>query len=136
MRLDEIDRVMVLESVESIGVRTVPLRKYLIDYDNRGNPYPGGIAIARHEDFSILANSKKLRQFGQFAVDLFGYPYDKDEILKIASRIVASKAVIYRQLQKDTQAGPRIYMLGIRMGMLSATGYPYTTRCAWIHFPG
>ena len=48
MRLDTIDRVMVLESVESQGVRTVPLRKYLEDYDNEGNSYPGGLVIARH----------------------------------------------------------------------------------------
>ncbi len=90
MRLDAIDRVMVLESVEPLGVRTVPLRKYLVDYDSKGNPYPGGVAIARHSDFSILANKKNLREFGQFAIDLFGYPYDKDEIVKIAARIGAS----------------------------------------------
>ena len=53
MRLDAIDRVMVLESVEPLGVRTVPLRKYLQDYDSRGNkPYPGGVVIARHKAFS------------------------------------------------------------------------------------
>ena len=34
MRLDSIDRIMVLESVEPLGVRTVPLIKYLTDYDN------------------------------------------------------------------------------------------------------
>ncbi|MXX88671.1 MAG: hypothetical protein F4213_16865 [Boseongicola sp. SB0677_bin_26] len=31
MRLDAIDRVMVLRSVEPLGVRTVPLSKYLTD---------------------------------------------------------------------------------------------------------
>ena len=92
MRLDAIDRVMVLESVESLGVRTVPLRKYLEDYDSRGNPYPGGIVLARHSAFSAITagNKRKLRQFGQFAADLFGYPYDKDEIAKITLRVMAS----------------------------------------------
>ncbi len=90
MRLDAIDRVMVLESVEPVGVRTVPLRKYLADYDSRGNPYPGGIVIARHSAFASKATDKKLRQFGQFAADLFGYPYDRDEIAKIAARIAGS----------------------------------------------
>ena len=56
MRLDSIDRVMVLESVEPIGVRTVPLRKYVEDYDNRGNPYPGRLAVARHDDFAQRAD--------------------------------------------------------------------------------
>ena len=90
MRLDNIDRVMVLESVEPLGVRTVPLRKYIEDYDNKGNPYPGGLVIARHADFAESGIQSRLGQFGQFAVDLFGYPYDKDEIAKIAARIAAS----------------------------------------------
>ena len=90
MRLDAIDRVMVLESVEPLGVRTVPLSKYLTDYDSKGNPYPGRLVIARHDDFKTRASPGKLRKFGQFAVDLFGYPYDKDEIAKIAARIAGS----------------------------------------------
>jgi len=90
MRLDAIDRVMVLESVEPLGVRTVPLSKYLTDYDSEGNPYPGGLVIARHADFSAKATEAKLSKFGQFAVDLFGYPYDRGEIAKIAARIAAS----------------------------------------------
>ena len=69
MYLDSIDRVMVLESVESIGVRTVSLSKYLYDYDSRGNPYPGRITVARHRGFSKTANAKRLYRFDQFAVD-------------------------------------------------------------------
>ena len=90
MRLESIDRVMVLESLEPLGVRTVPLRKYLTDYDSQGNAYPGGLVLARHDAFAASANEGTLRMFGQFAVDLFGYPYDKDEIARIAARIVAS----------------------------------------------
>ena len=101
MRLDSIDRVMVLESVESIGVRTVPLSKYLYDYDSRGNPYPGRVAIARHSNFSKMANAKRLYQFGQFAVDLFGYPYDKDEIIKIGARIGISHLPFTKKIQKS-----------------------------------
>ena len=33
LRVDIIDRIMVLESVESIGVRTVPLSSYVSDYN-------------------------------------------------------------------------------------------------------
>lgn len=93
MRLDSIDRVMVLESLEPLGVRTVPLSKYLYDYDSKGTPYPGGIAIARHAAFEQIAQQEKqaaLRKLGQFAVDLFGYPYDSVEIARIAARIAAS----------------------------------------------
>ena len=56
MGLDAIDQVMALDSVEPLDLRTVPLRKYLGDYDSRGNSYPGGIAIANHKDFSTMAN--------------------------------------------------------------------------------
>ncbi len=107
MRLDNIDRVMVLESVEPLGVRTVPLSKYLDDYDNKNNPYPGGFVIARHDDFHSKATDAKLKKFGQFAVDLFGYPYDKDEIAKIATRISASylpfSAKEKRELKPDRE---------------------------------
>ena len=90
MRLERIDRVMVLESVEPLGVRTVPLSKYLNDYDSEGHPYPGGLVLARHKDFENKATEKKRQKFGQFAVDLFDYPYDKNEIAKIAARIAIS----------------------------------------------
>jgi hypothetical protein len=91
LRLDSIDRVMLLESVEPIGVRTVRLSKYLEDYGNDGKPYPGGLAIIRNKNFAAKAGSGKLTQLAQYAVDQFGYPYDKDEIAKIAARILASK---------------------------------------------
>ena len=71
MRLDAIDRVMVLESVESIGVRTVPLRKYLLDYDNQNHPYPGGIVIARHSGF---ATPRNLKLFGAVCSRPFRLP--------------------------------------------------------------
>lgn len=85
MRLDVIDRVMVLESVEPIGVRTVPLSHYISNYkDCEG--YPGRLLLARHDDFEEVP-SAKLRKMSEFAVDLFGYPYDRDEIIRIAGRI-------------------------------------------------
>ena len=52
MRMDSIDRVMVLESVESIGVRTVPLSTYLRDYDSEGHPYKGRMVLLRHKNFA------------------------------------------------------------------------------------
>jgi len=91
VRLDSIDRVLLLESVEPIGVRTVRLSKYLENYANDGKPYPGGLAIIRHADFEDAAKGSRFERLFQYAVDRFGYPYDKDEIAKIAARIMASK---------------------------------------------
>src|SRR4051812_34187308 len=52
LRLDSIERIMVLESVESIGVRTVPLSSYVRDYNGCGKGYAGDLAVARHDDFA------------------------------------------------------------------------------------
>lgn len=101
LRLESIDRIMLLESVEPIGVRTVRLSKYLEDYGNDGKPYPGGMAIIRNKKFANTVGQKKLTELAQYAVDQFGYPYDKDEIAKIAARILASKVPFKkRQLKK------------------------------------
>jgi hypothetical protein len=90
LRLEAIDRVMLLESVEPVGVRTVRLSKYMTDYKN-GKPYPGGMVVIRHRDFAKKAEKKGLEKLAKFAVDQFGYPYDKDDIARIAARILASK---------------------------------------------
>ena len=92
LRLESLDRIMLLESVEPIGVRTVRLSRYLTGYDEQGRrPYPGGMIIARHAQFAEKVEEQKLRPFAQFAVDQFGYPYDRDEIARIAARIMSAK---------------------------------------------
>ncbi len=92
LRLEEIDRVMLLESVEPIGVRTIRLSKYMTGYDEkRKKPYKGGLAIIRHSQFAALVDHGKLKKLAQYAVECFGHPYDKDEIAKIAARIMAAK---------------------------------------------
>lgn len=83
LRFDAIDRVMVLESVESIGVRTIPLSNYIRDYNATGSGYPGQVMLARHED----VKEKNMRQLSRKAIDFLGYPYRTEEIIHIATRI-------------------------------------------------
>jgi hypothetical protein len=83
LRLDAIDRIMILESVESIGVRTVALSSYVNMYNGTRQGYPGRLLIARHRAF----DSTRIADLSQHAIDLFGYPYNKQEILRIAARI-------------------------------------------------
>lgn len=83
LKLEAINRIMVLESVESIGIRTVPLSSYIENYNGSGTGYPGKVLIARHQEF----NSSLIKNLSQNAVDLLGYPYDTQEILRIAGRI-------------------------------------------------
>lgn len=91
MRLDEIDRVMVLESIEGKGVRTIPLSEYVSNFEGTGKGYDGRWAIARHSEFQIKTTPQKIKDLAQFAVDRFAYPYDEEEIAKITVRIVGAK---------------------------------------------
>ena len=100
LRLDSISRVMLLESVEPLGVRTVRLSKYLENYSNNGKPYPGGLAVIRNGNFTKSIDQSKLTELAQYAIDLFGYSYDKDEIAKIAARILASKIPFTKKQMK------------------------------------
>jgi hypothetical protein len=86
VRLDAIQKILVLESVESIGVRAVTLSSYVKNYNGTGKPYPGRMLIARHSN--VLPEN--ILNLSQHAADLLGYPYDTEEILHIAARISLS----------------------------------------------
>lgn len=83
LRVEAIDRVMVLESVESVGVRTIPLSNYVWDYNGTGKSYPGRLMLARHHD----VKEENIPKLSRKAVDFLGYPYRQEEIVHIAARI-------------------------------------------------
>jgi hypothetical protein len=87
IRLDSLERVMVLESVESAGVRTIPLSHYVRRYTPDGKGYPGRLLLARHRRVQELT-PRVLNQMSRFSVDRFGSPYDRQEMLRIVARIV------------------------------------------------
>ncbi|MBU3652420.1 MAG: hypothetical protein FGM44_04975 [Limnohabitans sp.] len=89
VRLDELDRVMLFESLETYGVRTVPLSRYLQDEDPQGHPYPGGLVVVRHRTLARECSPQALRRMLQFAVDQFGRAYNRQEIVRIAARLLA-----------------------------------------------
>lgn len=88
MRLDNLDRVMVLESIEGKGVRTLPLSEYVSNFEGTGKGYYGRVAILRHKRFDDFVTPEGLKTMAQFAVDRFAYPYDEEEIARITTRIV------------------------------------------------
>ena len=81
-RLDSIDRILLLESVEDMGVRFAPLSKYLSDYED-GKPYKGRIVIGRCQE----VGPETVAALSSFGIDELTQPYDKDEIAKILARI-------------------------------------------------
>lgn len=80
--IESIDRMLLLESVEDMGVRFAPLSKYIRDYEN-GKPYKGQVVLARCEGCDKSAVDK----VAAFGIDELTRPYDKDEIAKIMARI-------------------------------------------------
>lgn len=89
-RLEDMDRVMVLEAVEKIGVRAVPLSRFVAEDSARHRPYPGDIVIARHADFDARAADGALRRMGDFATDRLGAPFGGLEMTRVALRIAMS----------------------------------------------
>jgi hypothetical protein len=87
LKLPKPERLMVLESVESIGVRTVTLSSYFRNYNGSGKPYDGEILIARHKHMK----DHMIQDLSEKAIDLLGHPYDKNEIIRITAKIAASK---------------------------------------------
>jgi hypothetical protein len=81
--MGSIDRKLVLESVEDAGVRLAPLTKYLIDYE-AGKPYDGPVVVARFQ----AINPEMIIRLGQFGVDELTQPYDREDIGRIAARLI------------------------------------------------
>lgn len=85
-RLDSIDRILLLESVEDMGVRFAPLSKYLQDYEN-GKAYKGRVVLARCDNVT----TDTVAHLSTFGIDELTQPYDKDEIAKIMARIALGR---------------------------------------------
>jgi hypothetical protein len=85
-RLEGLHRILILESVESIGVRAVAMEQYVENYGETGQPYPGVVCFARHARFPTEATL--LQRLSQEAVALLGTRYDGREIAGIALRIM------------------------------------------------
>jgi cell wall-associated NlpC family hydrolase len=83
-RDEQLKRLFVLESETGIGVRLVPISKYLRDYHGRRRPYRGQIVIGRVQPEPPVEQAHKALSLG---MDLLTKPYDNWEILRIAARI-------------------------------------------------
>ena len=81
----ELQRVMVLEAEPKIGIRLIPLSKYLKDYKGTKRPYKGQIVLAKL-NFDI--EHEKMNRAISFGLDELTRPYDNWEIIRIFLRIV------------------------------------------------
>ncbi|MFN8291748.1 MAG: YiiX/YebB-like N1pC/P60 family cysteine hydrolase [Chitinophagaceae bacterium] len=82
---EELGRVMILEAEPKIGIRLIPLSKYLKDYKGTKRPYKGQIVMARLNVEVVHENLNKAISFG---LDELTRPYDNWEIIRIMTRIL------------------------------------------------
>ncbi len=82
---EELGRVMVLEAEPYVGIRLIPVSKYLRNYKDKNRPYKGQIAIAK---FNIDVPKEKLNRGISFGLDELARPYDNFEIVRIMMRIL------------------------------------------------
>ncbi|MCW2573800.1 MAG: hypothetical protein JWO88_3858 [Frankiales bacterium] len=90
-RMEEIDRVMVLECVQHLGVRAVPLSTFVRCTSSGVHPYPGKILLARHEGFSAKSRQRPMKRMAEFGFDRLGDRVSHAEMAKIALRIALGR---------------------------------------------
>jgi len=81
----ELGRVLVLEAEPFVGIRLIPLSKYLKDYKGRKKPYKGHIVIS---DFNFDLEHERLKKAISFGLDELTTPYNNREIIRIMMRIM------------------------------------------------
>jgi hypothetical protein len=82
---EELGRVLVLEAEPYIGIRLIPLSKYLRDYKGKKRPYKGQVVICK---LNIELEKEKLNKGISFGLDELTRPYDNWEIIRIMIRIL------------------------------------------------
>jgi hypothetical protein len=83
-------RIMVLEAVKQLGVRTVTLERFISQTSSGRKPYPGRIILARHADYAAKGGAPGgagMRRLADFGIDRLGDRFATLEALKVAARI-------------------------------------------------
>ena len=93
-RLADIDRLILLESVDKVGVRAAPLSTRINGSTAHPKPYPGKLLVLRHPRFPTEPHAAQIAAMTAFALDRLGDPYSPAELVKIAERIAAGIAGI------------------------------------------
>jgi hypothetical protein len=76
---------MILEAEPSVGIRLIPLSKYLKNYKDTGRPYKGKIFITK---LNVELDKDHLNKGISFGLDELTRAYDNWEIIRIMLRIL------------------------------------------------
>ena len=93
---EQLQRIMVLEAEPYVGIRLIPLSKYLKDYKGKRKPYKGQIVIGK---LNVDLEQEQLNKAISFGLDELTRPYDNWEIVRIMIRILFKK-----EREKETAA--------------------------------
>ena len=82
---EELNRVFLLEAEPYVGIRLIPLSKYIKDYNGTKRPYKGQIVVAK---LNTIIEKEDLNKGVSFGLDELTRPYDNFEIVRIMVRIL------------------------------------------------
>lgn len=91
VRIEEIDRVFLVESILEVGVRMIPMSFIIKDYDGHNHHYDGRVAWARYNGLTP-ANALTIKEF---VLDNLSKQYDRKEYSRILWRTITGKAKIF-----------------------------------------
>jgi hypothetical protein len=92
IRLDEIDRVFLVESIMEVGVRMIPLSFVIKNYHGTNTPYQGRVAWARHNKM----NDESAKQLKIFILDQLTKQYNEREFVRVAWRSVVGREKLFK----------------------------------------
>lgn len=82
---EKLGRVLVLEAEPYVGIRLIPLSKYISDYQGKKRPYKGQVVVAK---LNFDLEEERLNKAISFGLDELTRPYDNWEIVRIMLRIL------------------------------------------------
>ncbi len=91
-RLADVDRVMLLESMDTVGVRMMPMSTRINGCAAAPDAYKGGLLVLRHPGVPDNIEMPKLTAMTRFALDRVGFPYSHEELNEIMFRIALGMA--------------------------------------------
>jgi hypothetical protein len=91
LKIEEIDRTFLIESIMENGVRVIPISAILTDYHGDNKPYNGRIGWARHTE---LTPELKV-ELRVAALDLLTKQYDGKEFFRVAWRTIVGRQKLF-----------------------------------------
>jgi Permuted papain-like amidase enzyme, YaeF/YiiX, C92 family len=111
---EELGRVLLLEAEPFVGIRLIPLSKYLRDYKGKKRPYKGKIFICK---MTVAIEKLSFNRGISFGLDELTRPYDNWEIFRIMLRILfkagkreRNRSYICSELVRDVYAKAGVIM--------------------------